>query len=973
MAPTEVSGKLIKDGSIQRRDLDITTTGESVLTKLVAGSGIALTSTGADPGTGEVTITAVSVQYQANDTWLKWRNSNDLFFLDNLKVDSSDNLVLNAESYLDNPETPGGDLSGSNILLQINKQTALSISSLAISAKQSLLLVPGSVGELSLAFNNDSDSGLCSLGADSLGLVTGGQTRVAINDSGLVGLSESSPEARLHVNPEVSSTTGILVKGVTSQSANLIEGQDASGNVVFAVSPSGQVTGTFSAIAIPDLAAVATSGDYTDLINKPDLILQSEKGSANGVATLNASGQIPSSQLPSYVDDVLEFASSAQFPASGETEKIYVAQDNNKIYRWSGSTYIEISPTAGLADSATKLATPRTISATGDATWSVSFDGSANASGALTLSNTGVASGTYTKVTVNQKGRVTSGTTLSSSDIPSLDASKITTGIFDTSQIPTGISITGNAASATKLATARNINGVSFDGTADITITANTTQSLTFGDGLITDSFNGSSAKTIAVNSTVVRTSGSQTIDGVKTFSSQISGSISGTSSNVTGTVAIANGGTGSTTAQTAINLLSQVSSATTGQVLTKNASGDATWATVNATSALMDGAAATPSLYFVSDTNSGLFRKGDDHIGFVVNGQTGLSLDGTSGVGRLAVGDIASVVSRLQLVDDNNNAASGITLGSNPATYVQMYKSGNNMLSINSHVDLGNKTITASDAEILNTVTVWGAVSAGSSITATGDLKTLSGVVINHSSPTIYFQDTNQRSAMIHVSDNTFYILRGSGTNSLGWSQYNNSWPLTINLENNQANFGGDIVTGNGVIASSVSISGNSGFSQNITVGADINIAGMITSTGTDVGITAENWLCKLSSSLRYKTNVEDVLPQYSERVLELRPIWYRANQETTAATRSDWSWFGLIAEEVAEVEPRLVNFEYAPEDIDPDTRKPKDGAQLRAESVVYSRISVLLLDVVKRQRDTIKSLEDRISRLEALVADKS
>jgi hypothetical protein len=54
-------------------------------------------------------------------------------------------------------------------------------------------------------------------------------------------------------------------------------------------------------------------------------------------------GVVPASQLPSYVDDVLEFADFASFPVEGETGKIYVALDSNKTYRWSGSTYIQIA------------------------------------------------------------------------------------------------------------------------------------------------------------------------------------------------------------------------------------------------------------------------------------------------------------------------------------------------------------------------------------------------------------------------------------------------------------------------------------------------------------------------------------------------------------------------------------------------------------------------------------------------------
>lgn len=73
------------------------------------------------------------------------------------------------------------------------------------------------------------------------------------------------------------------------------------------------------------------------------------KGQALGLATLDAAGLIPSTQLPSFVDDVLEYANLAAFPVTGETGKIYVALDTNKTYRWSGSAYVYI--TSGAVDS----------------------------------------------------------------------------------------------------------------------------------------------------------------------------------------------------------------------------------------------------------------------------------------------------------------------------------------------------------------------------------------------------------------------------------------------------------------------------------------------------------------------------------------------------------------------------------------------------------------------------------------------
>ena len=82
-------------------------------------------------------------------------------------------------------------------------------------------------------------------------------------------------------------------------------------------------------------------------IAQATFIAATEKGANSGVATLGADGKVPSSQLPSFVDDVIEVANFAALPAEGEAGKIYVTLDDNKTYRWGGTTYVEIS--AGLA------------------------------------------------------------------------------------------------------------------------------------------------------------------------------------------------------------------------------------------------------------------------------------------------------------------------------------------------------------------------------------------------------------------------------------------------------------------------------------------------------------------------------------------------------------------------------------------------------------------------------------------------
>ena len=77
-------------------------------------------------------------------------------------------------------------------------------------------------------------------------------------------------------------------------------------------------------------------------------MLANLRGAANGVCPLGSDSKIPNSYLPSYVDDVLEYATLSNFPATGEAGKIYVDKATNKTYRWSGSQYTEISSSLAL-------------------------------------------------------------------------------------------------------------------------------------------------------------------------------------------------------------------------------------------------------------------------------------------------------------------------------------------------------------------------------------------------------------------------------------------------------------------------------------------------------------------------------------------------------------------------------------------------------------------------------------------------
>jgi phage-related tail fiber protein len=120
-----------------------------------------------------------------------------------------------------------------------------------------------------------------------------------------------------------------------------------------------------------------------------------------------------------------------------------------------------ITSSASITGSAATLTTGRTIGMTGDVTWtSAAFNGSGNVTGTATLANSGVTAGTYTKVTVDVKGRVTSATTLAAGDVPTLNQN--TTGSAATLTTGRTIGMTGDVA----------WTSASFNGSANVTGTA---------------------------------------------------------------------------------------------------------------------------------------------------------------------------------------------------------------------------------------------------------------------------------------------------------------------------------------------------------------------------------------------------------------------------------------------------------------------------------------------------------------------
>lgn len=152
------------------------------------------------------------------------------------------------------------------------------------------------------------------------------------------------------------------------------------------------------------------------------------------------------------------------------------------------------------------------------------------------------------------------------------------------------------------------------------------------------------------------------------------------------------------------------------------------------------------------------------------------------------------------------------------------------------------------------------------------------------------------------------------------------------------------------------------------------------------DSGSSPVGELLRSTSSERYKRSIEDLQDKYADAILNLRPVWYRSNIERD---RQDWSWYGLLAEEVAKIDPRLVHWGYRKEDIVPiecwdylydDEGKPvsdengehqrvcslrfepKKDAELVPDGVQYDRLAVMLLNHIQRLRKEVDELKLKV-----------
>lgn len=188
-----------------------------------------------------------------------------------------------------------------------------------------------------------------------------------INGEELYYLKDSEARANLIDKSEKGAASGVATldengkvpssqlpeydSGVSKITVGETEYYPIDGNVTIPAYPT-----ELPASDVSEWAKASTKPSYTKSevglgnVTNDAQVKRTEMGAASGVATLDSTGKIPSSQLPSYVDDVLEYNTKSDFPATGETGKIYIDKATNISWRWGGTDYVEISPSIALGE-----------------------------------------------------------------------------------------------------------------------------------------------------------------------------------------------------------------------------------------------------------------------------------------------------------------------------------------------------------------------------------------------------------------------------------------------------------------------------------------------------------------------------------------------------------------------------------------------------------------------------------------------
>ncbi len=137
---------------------------------------------------------------------------------------------------------------------------------------------------------------------------------------------------------------------------------------------------------------------------------------------------------------------------------------------------------------------------------------------------------------------------------------------------------------------------------------------------------------------------------------------------------------------------------------------------------------------------------------------------------------------------------------------------------------------------------------------------------------------------------------------------------------------------------------------------------------SSANVHVDSGGLIRRVTSSAKYKTNIETIEDSYADALLNCRPVWY---QSTCEGDNPDYSWWGFIAEEVAEIDPRLVHWKTTNVTYDEDGQAVEAPCDPEAEGVLYDRFVPHLVNLIKRQKTRIETLETQNTAQQAQIDD--
>ena len=648
-----------------------------------------------------------------------------------------------------------------------------------------------------------------------------------------------------------------------------------------------------------------------------------------------------------------------------------------------GSTAIALGASATTIAGLTSVTSTTFVGAlTGNATTSSSTTGNAaSVTNGVYTTDTSTVTNTMLAGSIANNKLVNSSTTIGSTAI-ALGASSTTLAGL-TSVTSTGFTgaLTGNASTATTLQTARNINGVSFDGSTAITVTATATNALTIGTGLSGTSYNGSGAVTVAIDSTVATLTGSQTLTN-KTLTAPSISALAITDASIVFEGATDNAfettltvvdptadriitfpdatttvvGTDTTQTLTnktingSSNTITNVSltSGVTGTLPAANGGSGTTSSTGTGSNVLSADPTFTGTVNVAALSSSGNVTVGGD---LIVNGTTTTVNSTTMTVDdkNLELGSVASPT-------DVTANGGGVTLrGATDKTW--NWLSATSAWTSSEHIALAagkNVLISGSSS---GTTTISAAAAAGGTLTLPSSTDTLVGRATTDTLTNKSISGaTNTLSAIANASltNSSVTVTAGTGMSGGGTVSLGGSITLTNTITNNNqlTNGAGYItgytetdtlssVTGRGASTATAITISNATASSSKTTGALIVTGGVGVSGAMFVGgeITA------YASDAALKTNVE-VIENALEKVEAIRGVSYDWNDDGLALGLTDTKQVGVIAQEVEAVIPELVC----------------DSAHAGYKTVKYDKLTALLIEAVKELSAKVRVLEAQL-----------